>query len=316
MASKKIITVFGATGKQGGSIVRTFLNDPKLKDAWAVRGVSRSVEGDGAKKLAAQGVEVVAADLDDKPSLVKAMTGASAVFTMTNYWEKMDMQLEIQQGKNLADAAKETGVNHFIWSSLLNITKLTNGKLPHVYHFDSKAIVEDYVRELGVPATFFMPGLFMSNLPGGMMRQLPPNNAWTLALPVPEDAAFPLFDPPEDAGKWVKAIVLKRDELLGKQVYAATAYMTPLEIIEGFKKTFPEAGATATFFRTSHEQFLDAMTGTGMPEFAAVEMLENLRLLAEGGYFGGKELSLDILEEKPTTWEEHLKKNPATKDLK
>lgn len=60
MASKKIITVFGATGKQGGSIVRTFLNDPKLKNTWAVRGVSRSVEGDGAKKLSAQGVEVVA----------------------------------------------------------------------------------------------------------------------------------------------------------------------------------------------------------------------------------------------------------------
>lgn len=63
MASKKIITVFGATGKQGGSIVRTFLNDAKLKDTWAIRGVSRSVEGEGAKKLSAQGVEVVAVSL-------------------------------------------------------------------------------------------------------------------------------------------------------------------------------------------------------------------------------------------------------------
>jgi uncharacterized protein YbjT (DUF2867 family) len=62
-SNKKIITVFGATGKQGGSIVHTFLTDPKLKDAWAVRGVSRSVEGDGAKKLSAQGVEVVAVGL-------------------------------------------------------------------------------------------------------------------------------------------------------------------------------------------------------------------------------------------------------------
>lgn len=51
------------------------------------------------------------------------MTGAAAVFTMTNYWEKMDMELEIQQGKNLADAAKEAGVNHYIWSSLLNVNK-------------------------------------------------------------------------------------------------------------------------------------------------------------------------------------------------
>ncbi|KAI3395717.1 hypothetical protein diail_940 [Diaporthe ilicicola] len=315
MASKKIITVFGATGKQGGSVVRTFLNDPKLKSAWAVRGVSRSVGGDAAKKLSAQGVEMVAADLDDKPSLVKAMTGASAVFTVTNYWEKLDMQLEIQQGKNLADAAKEIGVNHFIWSSLLNISKLTKGKLPHVYHFDSKAMVEDYVRELGVPATFFMPGLFMSNIPGGMLRPLPPNDEWTLALPVPEDAPFPLFDAAEDTGKWVKAIVLKRDELLGRQVYAATAYVTAAEIVAGFKRVFPEAGATARFLSTSHEQFLGAMTGAGMPEFAAVEMLENMRLLAEGGYFGGKELSLDILEDEPTTWEEHLKKHPATKDL-
>lgn len=185
-----------------------------------------------------------------------------------------------------------------------------------MYHFDSKAMVEDYVRGLAIPATFFMPGFFMANLPGGMMRQLPPNNDWTLALPVPEDAPFPVFDAAEDTGKWVKAIVLNRDELLGKQVYAATAYLTPKEIVAGFKKAFPEAGATASFFSTSHEQFIGALTGTGMPEFAAVEMLENMRLMAEGGYFGGKELSLDILEDKPTTWEEHLKKNPATKELK
>lgn len=280
------------------------------------------------------------ADLNDKPSLVKAMTGAAAVFAMTNYWEKMDMELEIQQGKNLADAAKEAGVSHYIWSSLLNVNKrkchpvpdpdsdtvnarttahvqaqVTNGKLPHVYHFDSKALVEDYVRELETPSTFLMPGFFMANLPGGMIRQLPPNNDWTLALPVPEDAPFPVFDAGEDTGKWVKAIVLQRERLLGKQVYAATAYLTPLEIIAGFKKVFPGAGASASFFSTSHEQFLGALTGSGMPEFAAVEMLENMRLMAEGGYFGGKDLSLDILEDKPTTWEQHLRKSPATKDL-
>lgn len=63
------------------------------------------------------------ADLNDKASLVEAMKGSSAVFTVTNYWEKMDMQLEIQQGKNLADAAKQNNVEHYIWSSLLNVTK-------------------------------------------------------------------------------------------------------------------------------------------------------------------------------------------------
>lgn len=106
MATKKIITVFGATGKQGGSVAQTFLNDPKLKDAWAVRGVSRDISKDGSKKLAAQGADMVSADLNDQASLAKAMTGAYAVFAVTNYWETLDDKLEIQQGKNLADAAK------------------------------------------------------------------------------------------------------------------------------------------------------------------------------------------------------------------
>lgn len=60
MSSKKIITVFGATGKQGGSVVQAFLKDAKLKDEWAVRGVSRKVDGDAAKQLTSQGVEMVA----------------------------------------------------------------------------------------------------------------------------------------------------------------------------------------------------------------------------------------------------------------
>lgn len=77
----------------------------------------------------------VQANLNDKPSLVKAMTGAAAVFTMTNYWEKMDMELEIQQGKNLADAAKEAGVNHYIWSSLLNVNKRRSRISPRLVTF-------------------------------------------------------------------------------------------------------------------------------------------------------------------------------------
>ena len=63
------------------------------------------------------------ADMDDKSSLVKAMTNAHAVFAVTNYWADMDDKHEIQQGKNLVDAAKETGVKHFVWSSLLNVNK-------------------------------------------------------------------------------------------------------------------------------------------------------------------------------------------------
>ncbi|CAN8101108.1 unnamed protein product [Discula destructiva] len=319
MVDKKLITVFGATGNQGGSVVQIFLNDPKLKAEWSVRGVSRNAASESAKKFTAQGVEMVSADNDDKTSLVKAMQGAYAVFTVTNYWDKMDMQLEIQQGKNLADAAKEAGVQHYIWSSLLNVNKLTDGKLPHVYHFDSKALVEDYVREQGIPASFFMPGFFMSNIPGGMLRPSPQaNGAWTLALPIPASTPIPLFDP-ADTGKWIKAIVLgDRAALLGKRLLAATRYATPAEIVAEFKEVFPEAGATASFYELPQETFLGAMRGMGLPDYAAVEMLENMLLMSVKGYFGGESLndSHAILQDKLTTWKEHMKGAKAFAELK
>lgn len=202
---------------------------------------------------------------------------------------------------------------------------VTNGKLPHVYHFDSKALAEDYVRTLDLPATtFFMPGFFMSNLPGGMFRQLPQaNNAWTLALPMPETAPIPLFDP-EDTGKWIKAILLSHDATVGngKQVYAATTYTTPQEIVAAFRNAFPEtAGSTgASFVSVPHAAFLETLQGTGMPAFAAEELLENMRLMDEGGYYGGKGLeeshALLVKGDTLTTWDEFMKKASAFAGLK
>jgi hypothetical protein len=95
---------------------------------------------------------------------------------------------------------------------------LSKGALPDVKHFDSKAAVESYIRELGIPATFFLPGFFMSNLPGGALRQSPEDNAWTLALPLPGAAPMPLFDTANDAGKFVKGILLNREKVLGKRI--------------------------------------------------------------------------------------------------
>lgn len=316
MATKKIITVFGATGAQGGSIVQTFLNDPKLKSEWKVRAITRDTTKESAKKLECQGAETVAADLNDKSSLVNAMTGAHTAFAVTNYWEKMDKQLEIKQGKDIVDAAKEAGLQHLIWSSLVDVDKLTNHELPHVYHFDSKAQVEVYAREVGIPATFFLPGMYMANFPDSMLRQTPPDNNWTLAIPLHETATVPLLDT-ADTGKFIKAIVLNRDKLLGKQVHGATAYYSVRELLDDFKATFPEAGKKATYFQMPNDMYLGALTGVGMPDFAAEELLENMLLIDKYGYYGGASLdeSHAILEDKLTTWAEFLKTSPKLKDL-
>lgn len=162
-----------------------------------------------------------------------------------------------------------------------------------------------------------MPGFFMSNIPGGMFRPMPPANNWTFALPIPSTTPMPLFNT-ADTGKWIKAIVLHREQLLGARVLAATAYVMPDEIVEQFKAVFPEAGATAAFYETPHKAFLDAMCGMGLPEYAAEEMLENMRLMNEGGYYGGKELdeSHAVLEDKLTTWKEYIKGAKPFAELK
>ena len=182
-------------------------------------------------------------------------------------------------------------MQHLIWSSLYNVTKLTGGKFPNVEHFDSKAAVEQYIRDLDIPATFFMPGFFMSNFPGGMFRQLPPSNDWTIALPMPAGTPIPFFDAAEDTGKFVKGILTHRDKVLGKRVLAATDYYTPSDAIDIFKKLFPEAGKSATFVQVSKDDYKGALAQAGMPEKAQQELYENMAFMNEYGYYGKASLA-------------------------
>ena len=94
------------------------------------------------------------ADLSSADSLVSAIKGSHTVFLVTNFWESLDDKLEIQQGKNVADACKAAGVQHLIFSSLIHVAKSTDGRLKHVRHFDGKAEIEEYINQVGVPATF------------------------------------------------------------------------------------------------------------------------------------------------------------------
>jgi uncharacterized protein YbjT (DUF2867 family) len=173
----------------------------------------------------------------------------------------------------------------------LNVTELSKGALTEVKHFDSKAAVEKYIRELGIPATFFLPGFFMSNLPGGIFRQAPPNNAWTLALPIPVNSPVPLFDTEDDAGKFVKGILLNREKALGKRIYCATDYYTVNEIVQQFKEQYPEAGKDAKAVELPHDVFKGIMEKSGRGGHVAEEMLQNMRLMSEFGYYGGADLT-------------------------
>lgn len=138
--------------------------------------------------------------MNSKSSVVEAVTGAHTVFLVTNYWESMNHETELSQGKNVADAAKECGVSHLIFSSLLNVTETTGGRLTHVRHFDSKAKIEQHIVSTGIRCTFVLPGYFMSNY-FDMLRRYD-DELYTIALPVSPQTKFPLLDAAEDTGKY------------------------------------------------------------------------------------------------------------------
>lgn len=150
----------------------------------------------------------------------------------------------------------------------------------------------------------------MSNIGGaqGFLKPSPPDGAWTLTLPVAASSEIPMFHV-GDTGKFIKAIVLHREELLGARVLGATAYMTAQEVLDAFIRLFLEAGKTARYFEIPEDLFREIMKGQGTPDHVITELYENGRLLEEFGYFGGEPLdrSLKLVQDHLTTWEDYAK---------
>ncbi len=223
-----------------------------------------------------------------------AVKGAHTVFLVTNFWETASADTEFAQGKAVTDAAKAAGVKHIIASTLINVTEASKGRLPSVTHFDSKAKIEQYIRKSGIPATFFMPGFYMENFLDMIKKN--EDGSYTLALPVSGDKAkIPVFDTAQDTGLFVKT-ALKEAAPNGRQILAATDYVTPNVLVAEFSEVL---GKPANFFPAPAEVFKSFL-----PPAAAQELLENMQLLEDPGYYAGADLteSHRLLDAKPTTW--------------
>ncbi|KAH9213893.1 hypothetical protein DL95DRAFT_301516 [Leptodontidium sp. 2 PMI_412] len=292
----RIITVFGATGTQGGSVIRSLLSHPVLSKQFKIRGVTRDVSKPAAVALVKQGVEV--GDLSSPTSVDAAIDGSHTVFLVTNFWETMDVKQEIAQGRNVADAAKKAKISHLIFSSLPSVSKASNGALTNVAHFDGKAEIEEYMRSTGVPSTFFLAGYYMSNYTQ-LFNKLE-DGSYLLAYPVGPDTKFPLLDAAADTGKFIGAIVRNREKLLGESVLGATAYYTPRQIVEEFSTVI---GKKANFVQVTESQYTSVL-----PPMLATSLLESNLFIEKPGYFQGQSLepTLALLDEKPITWKVFL----------
>ena len=232
MSEKRIIAVVGATGTQGGSLVRAILGD--VSGRFIPRGVSRNVNSDKAKALAKLGAEVVAADIDDVESLKRAFKGAYAAYCVTFFWEHFSPEKEIAQASNMAKAAKEAGIEHVIWSTLEDTRKwvpLNDGRMPtlmgkyKVPHADAKGEANQVFTELSLPTTFLLTSAYWENLIyGGMGPQKGPDGKLAITLPI-GDKKFPGIAA-EDIGKCAYGIFKLGREYIGKTVGIAGEHLT------------------------------------------------------------------------------------------
>src|SRR5215831_17512333 len=165
----KVIAVIGSTGSQGGGLCSAILAD--RNGGFALRAITRDPDKEKAKALAAQGAEVVKADLDDVESLKKAFAGAYGVYAVTNFWEHFSAEKEKVQAKNIADAAKAAAVKHVIWSTLEDTRQLMkpdDKRMPflqekyRVPHFDAKAEADAFFA--GLPVTYLVTSFYWDNV--------------------------------------------------------------------------------------------------------------------------------------------------------
>jgi len=236
MNTKPIITVFGATGAQGGSLIQAMLADPDRP--FTPRAITRNPDSEKGRALAAQGVEVVGADADDPASLGAALAGAHGAYIVTNFWEHFSPEREQTQVRNMAEAAKAAGVQHAIWSTLedtRNWVPLEDDRMPtlqgkyKVPHFDAKGESNAVFTELGVPTTFLQTSFYWDNLIHFGAGPAPAPDG-TLALTLPIGTAKMSGIAVEDIGKVAYAIFKRGPEYIGKTVSIAGEHLTGAEM--------------------------------------------------------------------------------------
>ncbi len=242
MADKKIIAVVGATGAQGGGLVRAITGDKSSE--FAVRAITRNVDSDKAKALADLGVEVVSADMDNPESLKKAFAGAYGAFCVTNFWEHFSAEKEVTQAKSMAEAAKATGLKHVIWSTLEDTREwvpLDDNRMPTLHgkykvpHFDGKGEADKYFKQAGVPTTYLLTSFYWDNfIYFGLGPKKDQNGNLAITFPMgnkklPGIAA-------EDIGKCAYGIFKKPQEFIGKKVGIAGDILTADQMAAAMSK--------------------------------------------------------------------------------
>ena len=216
--SDQTVLITGATGRQGGAVIRHMR--PK---GWKLRALTRNSSNAAAQDLARQGIEVIQGDLDDPTSLERAVRGVYGVYSVQDFWT-VGAKREVQQGKNLADAAKKAGVAHFVYSSVGGAERNSG-----IDHWQSKWEIENHIRRLALPATMLRPAAFMENyyvdqVEIGILKG-------KLLDPIRADKPYQTIAA-DDIGAFVALAFERPQEFIGLELEIAGSELTNLQAAE------------------------------------------------------------------------------------
>jgi uncharacterized protein YbjT (DUF2867 family) len=246
MAETKVIAVVGATGAQGGGLARAILADKG--GGFAVRALTRDPSSEPARALASLGAEVVRADVDDPASLVEAFRGAHGAFCVTFFWAHLSPEKEIEEARAMAQAAREAGIRHAIWSTLEDTRRwvpLSDPRMPtlqgkyKVPHLDGKGEADRFFEEAGVPTTYLLTSFYWDNfIFFGMGPKRGPDGKLALTLPL-GSAKLPGIAA-EDIGRCAYGIFRRGAELTGKRLGIAGEHLSGSEMAAAMSRALGE----------------------------------------------------------------------------
>ena len=246
MAERKIIAVVGATGAQGGGLVQAILAD--RDGGFTVRALTRDPASKGARALADRGAEVVRADVDDSASLRDAFRGAHGVFCVTFFWAHLSPEKEMAEARAMAEATRDAGVRHAIWSTLEDTRKwvpLSDPRMPtlkekyKVPHFDGKGESDRFFAEANVPTTYLLTSFYWDNfIHFGMGPKRGPDGKLAIAMPM-GTAKLPGIAA-EDIGACAYGILRKGGDLVGKRIGIAGEHLSGSEMAAAFTRALGE----------------------------------------------------------------------------
>ncbi|KAI1087860.1 HSCARG dehydrogenase [Rostrohypoxylon terebratum] len=293
------------------SVINSVLNDPELSKEYKVRAITRDVNSDKVKGLKGK-VEVVRGDVSDRASLEPALTGVHTVFSMTvPSFAPNGFEIEVNNGKAIADVALEKGAKYIIFSTFPNCAEISGGKYTKVTPFDAKAAVAKYIRGLPIQSAFLSAGSFMENFAEqtflGLRKDA--DGTWVFSRNISPQTRYPLIDAVGDTGKFVGAILAQPEKYEGRTFCAATRMYTLEEIVATIAKS---TGKKAVYKQISTEEFRENM---GVPDALADIFEEGFKCMEEYGYFGpeGEKLvqwAADNARGQPATLEEYLERHP------